>query len=81
MKIKVLSSLNKVFKDTEPNFPDFTSFSSLKNEKFSFQVAFMAENKGETEISVSLSSPVENDISVYLVKIGVHQRKTMGFVN
>ena len=68
MKIKVLSSLNKVFKDTEPNFPDFTSFSSLKNEKFSFQVAFMAENKGETEISVSLSSPVEKDISVYLVK-------------
>ena len=44
MKTLLLSSLNKVFKDVEPNFPEFCSYSILKNENFSFQIAFMAEN-------------------------------------
>ena len=68
MKTLLLSSLNKVFKDIEPNFPEFGSYSILKNENFSFQIAFMAENNDETEISVSVNSPISENIRVYLVK-------------
>lgn len=68
MKTKLLSSLNKVFKDTEPNFQSFGSYSALKNENFSFQVAFMAESKEETKINVCVSSSINKNITVYLVK-------------
>ncbi len=68
MKAVLLSSLIKVFKDEEPNFSEFSSFSALKNEKFSFQLSLMAENDSETEISVSLDSPIKDDISVFLVR-------------
>lgn len=68
MKILLLPSLAKVFKDTEPNFEEFTSFSSLKNEKFSFQVAFLAEKKEETKIGIDLSSPLKRGIKLYSVK-------------
>lgn len=68
MKAILLSSLVKVFKDEEPNFSEFSSFSALKNEKISFQLSLMAENDSETEISVSLDSPIKDDISVFLVR-------------
>ena len=68
MKTLLLSSLNKVFKDTKPNFDEFTSYSVLKGERFSFQVAFMAESKEETEISVSVSSPLAKYTKLYFVE-------------
>lgn len=68
MRAIVLSSLNKIFKDTEPNFQEFNSFSILKNECFSFQIAFMAETKEETEIETSVSSPLAEFTRLYLVK-------------
>lgn len=68
MKTILLSSLNKVFKDVEPNFKEFAEYSILKNERFSFQLAFMPENAEETEISVSISSPLKKQIKIYLVK-------------
>lgn len=68
MKTLLLSSLNKVFKDTKPNFDEFTSYSMLKNERFSFQLAFMPENKDETEIQVSVSSPISEHINIYFVE-------------
>ena len=68
MKTLLLSSLTKVFKEKEPNFPEFDSFSCLKNEKFSFQVAFAAECKEECKISVSVASPLKDDLTLYLVK-------------
>ena len=68
MKTFLLSSLNKVFKDTEPNSTEFTSYTSLKNENFSFQVAFMAENQSECEVAVDVDSPLKNNITVYFVR-------------
>lgn len=68
MKTILLSSLNKVFKDKEPNSSEFSSFSSLKNENFSFQLAVLAESEDNTELSVSLSSPLAEDITAYEVK-------------
>ena len=68
MKIKFLSSLVKVFKENEPNFPEFNSFSSLKNENFSFQLALCAESKEETAVTVSVFSDIAKDIKCYIVK-------------
>lgn len=68
MKTLLLSSLTKVFKDTEPNFSEFCSFSSLKNENFSFQIAVCAETDDETDVRISVSSPLEKDIHTYFVR-------------
>ncbi len=68
MKTLLLSSLNKVFKDVEPNFSEFPSFSCLRNEKFSFQIAFCAEDKTETCIQISVDSPLADDIKIYYVR-------------
>ncbi len=68
MKTKLLSSLIKVFKETEPNFPEFNSFSCLKNENFSFQLAVKAETKEETAVSLNITSELKDDIKCYLVK-------------
>ncbi len=68
MKAVLCSSLTKIFKEKEPNFNEFDSFSCLKNETFSFQVAFKAESKEETKVNISVSSPLKNDIKLYLVK-------------
>lgn len=68
MKAVLLSSLVKVFKDKEPNYNEFSSFSALNGEEFSFQLGIMAENEGETDVSVSLDSPLKDDISTFIVR-------------
>ncbi len=68
MKTILLSSLCKVFKDTPPNATEFTEFSSLKNENFSFQLAVLPEDEKETALSVGVTSPIKDDISVFEVK-------------
>ncbi len=68
MKTLLLSSLTKVFKEKEPNFKELDSFSCLKNENFSFQLAFLSENKNENKISVLVKSPLEEDLKLYYVK-------------
>lgn len=68
MKTLLLSSLSKVFKDVEPNENEFTSFSSLKNENFSFQLAIFPEVDSETELSVELVSDLKDDITIYEVR-------------
>ncbi len=68
MKTVLLSSLCKVFKDQEPNASEFTSFSSLKNENFSFQVAYLPETNDETEPEIKIISALAEDITVYFVR-------------
>ncbi len=68
MKVKLLSSLNKVFKDEYPNFSEYEKASILKNESFSFQLSFCAQTKEETEVEVIVKSPLKDDLTVYLVK-------------
>ena len=67
MKAILLSSLVKVFKDKEPNFKEFGSFSCFKNEAFSFQVALCPESSEEAEVRFKINSEIEN-ISAYFVK-------------
>ena len=68
MKAFLLSSLSKVFKNIEPNEAEFNAFSSLSNENFSFQIAVLPEKENETALSVKVSSPIAEDITVYEVK-------------
>ena len=68
MKAILLSSLSKVFKDIEPNETEFSDFSSLKNENFSFQVAFLPENDSETQPKIKIISDLADDINVYFVR-------------
>ena len=65
MKTLLLSSLVKVFKDTEPNFNEFSSFSCLKNESFSFQLGLLAETADEALVTFEIDS----DIKKILCKI------------
>ncbi len=68
MKTLLLSSLAKVFKDKEPNFKEFDSFSCLKNESFSFQVALLAETAEESTVTFEIDSDIKNNITPYIVK-------------
>ena len=68
MKSILLSSLCKVFKDETPNFKEFSEYSCLSNEAFSFQVALLAEGRREKSLSFEICSELAEDIKVYLVK-------------
>ena len=63
MKTLLLSSLVKVFKDTEPNFNEFSSFSCLKNESFSFQLGLLAETADEALVTFEIDSDINNNIT------------------
>ena len=64
--LTALSSLTKVFYDEKPLDTGFNSFSMLKNERRSFQVAFLCS--AADSISFSIDSELKDCISAYLVK-------------
>lgn len=68
MKTLLLSSLTKVFKDKEPNFEEFTQFSCLKNEIFSFQLAFKPEKASETSVKVDAECELGCHIEIFGVE-------------
>lgn len=74
MKTLLLSSLVKVFKDSELNFNEFTNASCLKNEKFSFQIALIPSDD-ETDVKVSVDSSLKDYISLYEV-VNIPAKKT-----
>lgn len=68
MKTLLLSSLTKVFKDKEPNFEEFTQFSCLKNEIFSFQLAFKPGEASETSVKVNAECELGCHIEIFGVE-------------
>lgn len=66
IKTKVLSSLAKVFADSEPASKEYDYFSMLKNDRLSFQIAFCSD----VDISVKpvIDSQIKDCISTYFVK-------------
>lgn len=66
MELLILSSLEKVFADERPSAPEYKSFSMLKNERSSFQLAFCCENSGE--IDVEINGKLADKSKAYLVK-------------
>ena len=67
MKTLSLSSLVKVFKDSELNFKEYTSASCLKNERFSFQIAVIPSCEDGKELKISVSSSLKDSIKLYEV--------------
>ena len=63
--IKIISSLEKIYKEDKLPLKELQQFSMLKNEKKSFQVAI--EGECEKEVGFSLCSDLKN-ISVSLVE-------------
>jgi len=60
-----LSSLEKVFLDSTLPQKEFERISVLKNEKFSYQIAFRSELHHETDyLCVSVESPLQERITV-----------------
>ena len=66
IKTMMLSSLSKVFSDEEPKDEILKSFSMLKGERSSFELAFCSDEDLTAEVKVSGWD--ENDTNVYLVK-------------
>ncbi len=66
MELLILSSLEKVFSDEKPDTKEYKSFSMLKNERSSFQAAFLAEDNAE--ITVKLGGELSEKSKAYLVK-------------
>lgn len=72
MKIKVLSSLEKVFKNKEPDATERNSYTMLKNDRLSFQVAFSADVDGNYKIELSgIDNNYINVFSVHDVPVGL----------
>ena len=74
MKTLLLSSLVKVFKDSDLNYNEFTTASCLKNERFSFQVALIPEEKN-TEVKLSINSDLKDSLNLYEV-VNIPAKKT-----
>ena len=74
MKTLLLSSLVKVFKDSDLNFNEFTNATCLKNERFSFQLALIPD-ENETEAEISVASDVSDYLTVYEV-VNIPAKKT-----
>jgi len=66
MEMLILSSLEKVFADEKPSASLFESFSMLKNERKSFQAAFMIENS--TAVSFELIGKLADKSKMFIVK-------------
>ncbi len=65
IKIRAISSLEKLYYEDKITQQELTQFSMLRNEKKSFQVAF--ETQEECELQVTVSSTIK-DIRLYEVK-------------
>ena len=67
---KILSSLEKVFPDTEPTFqPECSYFTALKDETFSFQVAYTCNERHGQNIRVAIHSPLGEKIRLRKVAL------------
>lgn len=66
MEILILSSLEKVFSDEKPSAAKYEGFSMLKNERKSFQAAFMCEKS--TSVTVELNGKLAEKSKKYIVK-------------
>lgn len=66
-KIILISSLEKIFPDTDTVETEITSFSMLKNEKTSFQ--FAVETQKSETVSFSVTSPLRDSLRFFYVKM------------
>lgn len=63
-----LSSLEKVFMSKRPEVGEFKSISVLKNESFSYQIAYFKKTQNKCPVKITVSSPLSEYITVYRVQ-------------
>lgn len=62
-RMKLLSSLQKVFSDQEPvDLPECSLLTGLKNETISFQIAYSCNANGNQFVTVSIESALKDQI-------------------
>lgn len=66
MEMLILSSLEKVFADERPSADEYKSFSMLKNERKSFQAAFMFDKN--SEVIVEINGKLAEKSKAYIIK-------------
>ncbi len=70
VKLKILSSLAKVFADEEPTeYPETGRPSGFKNETISFQAAYRADTAGSEPARIEVESPIAERIRVRQVRL------------
>ena len=62
----ILSSLAKVFSDEKPSDENFSSFSMLKNERSSFQLAVCSSE--DTDLSIDITGWNSENVSMFIVR-------------
>lgn len=62
----ILSSLTKVFSDEKPSDENFSSFSMLKNERSSFQLAVCSSE--DTDLSIDITGWNSEKVSMFIVR-------------
>ena len=62
----ILSSFAKVFSDEKPSDENFSSFSMLKNERSSFQLAVCSSE--DTELSIDITGWNREKVSMFVVR-------------
>ena len=67
IKILQLSSLEKVFYGTEPSGKELFSYSMLKNERFSYQLAYRRTKHGKRPLEIEISGSLADSASVFRV--------------
>lgn len=63
-----LSSLEKVFMSERPSASEFERISVLKNESFSYQIAYFKKTQNKCPVKITVSSELAKYISVYRVQ-------------
>ena len=72
LQTKLISSLEKVFPDEEPQAPERARGSALRNERFSFQLAYRWRGPETTGVAVKAESPLNISVrEVGLVPSGL----------
>lgn len=68
MEIRVLSSLEKVFRDEKPSAPTHSSVSALRGERVSFQIACCMDGQNHMPISAQARTTPDIPVEVYEVE-------------
>lgn len=67
--LRQLSSLDKVYLDSTPRENEFTSISVLKNERFSYQIAYICDEWfARHDMKMEIISPLKDFVKVHTVE-------------
>lgn len=67
LSTRLLTSLEKIFPDQQPPAPPHHHGSMLKDEQYSFQLAYFAPQQIWEEVYLEVTSPLADHIQVYTV--------------